>query len=79
MKKNTLYMITWQTEDGERSGLYTWDGKGITTSKDKYIRLTRDDLEKTQTKPISVSSLKESVYSAVMDKDIDISDEIVPK
>ena len=65
MKPNTLYIIIWQTPDGERQGGYTWDGKGIKTSKDCYIILTRD-ADGSKTKPISVSSLEGNIYSAKM-------------
>ena len=71
MKPNTLYIIIWQTPDGERQGGYTWDGKGIETSKDQYIILTRD-ADGSKTKPVSVSSLKGNIYSAKM-SDLDLS------
>jgi len=71
MKKNTVYLIEWFIEGQARSGLYTWNGKGIETSKDQYIVLKRDRDGK-KTAPISVSSLEGNVYS-VKGKDIDLS------
>ena len=76
MKPNTLYIIVWQTPDGERQGAYKWDGKGIETSKDKYIILTRDS-DGSKTKPIAVSTLENNVYSTKM-KNISLA-HITPK
>lgn len=71
MKKNTQYLIQWSIGGETRAGLYTWDGKGIETSKDQYIVLKRVTDDK-KTMPISVSSLEGNVYST-KGKEIDLS------
>ena len=53
MEPNTEYLITWDIKGKESRGIYTWNGKGIKTSKDTYIILVRKS-DGTKTSPISV-------------------------
>tara|TARA_R110002072_G_scaffold28246_1_gene90911 strand:+ start:119 stop:352 length:234 start_codon:yes stop_codon:yes gene_type:complete len=62
MKPDTEYLITWDIDNKQTQGIYTWNGKGIKTSKDTYIKLTRTK-DKKVTAPISVKMLIGNVYS----------------
>ena len=57
MKPDTEYLITWDIDNKQTQGIYTWK-----TSKDTYIKLTRTK-DKKVTAPISVKMLIGNVYS----------------